>query len=686
MAEGAAGGKRAVAARPLALGPPRLPLWAPVALGAGVWLPLEGLWRPGWALPLAVALGLMALRALLRAHTAGAALGLAAAFLIGAAACEARIGAVAAPVLEGRWTGALEGRVIDVSRARSGAPRVVLDRLGMEGLHASAVPERVRVTLSGVAKPPAPGRTVRLRPVLGPPKGPAAPGAFDFSRQAWFARLGGIGYARGRVEVAPGFDDDALTRLNRFRMELGERLRRRMPGEEGAVAAALVVGDRTGLGEATREALRGSGLAHLLAISGLHVGLVSALVFGGLRLGLASVPGLAGRFPIRKAAAVGGLAAAAAYLALAGFGVATQRAFVMAAVAFGAILMDRRAVTMRSLAAAACLVLVWRPESLAEPGFRMSFAAVAALVAAYEATRWYWQRGAGASWARRVWRGALGLAMTSAVAGAATAPFAAWHFGRVASYALAANLAAMPVMALWIVPCLLVALALAPFGAEGAALEALGWGIGWILAVAHEVAGWPGAVRTVPAAAPGALALVVAGGLWLVIREGRGRLAGAAVIAAGLAWWPQARPWDVVATADGALVAGRTAEGALWLSRGRASSFAAELWLLRDGDTGTQEEAHARRRWRCSRWRCEGWSGAAGRRVVLLRRARPGPGDCAPGTVLIAPRHRLRHGACLGLGAETLAGASSVAVRWNEEGPRVAIARPYPVRLGLAGQ
>ena len=323
-----------------------VPLWALAALVA---LCIGGtmvLRRWGWAVRLCVALGL---------------------FCLGHGAAEVRRLAMDVPVLSVPFRGTVEGRVVIVDRTRSRAPRVVLDQPTLEGLHRSATPKRLRLTLVDAGRLPEIGSRIAVTGVLGPPAGPAAPGAFDFSRQAYFRQIGAIGYARGDVTVVAEADGSTL-RLARFRARIGAALRHRIGGEEGAVAAALVVGDRAEIAPETTEALRDSGLAHLLAISGLHIGLLSALTYWLVRFGLALLPTFASRVPIRKIAALAGFAAAAGYLALSGFSVATLRAFIMAGVAFGAILLDRLAVTARGLAAAG-LVLLFRPESLFRAGF-----------------------------------------------------------------------------------------------------------------------------------------------------------------------------------------------------------------------------------------------------------------------------------------------------------------------------
>ena len=598
-----------------------------------------------------------------------------------------RVALIDAPVLTDGFRGSVTGRVIAADRSRSDAPRVMLDHLSLAGVHQSAVPERVRITLVDASEAPEIGAVVSVDGILGPPSGPAAPGAFDFSRQAFFREIGAVGYARGAVTIVAPPDDTRALWLTRLRTQIAEALRKRIGGDEGAVAAALIVGDRSAISDETTEALRDSGLAHLLAISGLHIGLMSTLMFWLVRFGLALMPTFASRVAIRKIAAVAGLAAAGGYLALAGFGVATQRAFIMAAVAFTAILLDRPAVTARGLAAAACLVLLLRPESLFEAGFQMSFAAVAALVAGFEVTQRFWSKQTeNRSLVRRVWSGLMATVATSVMAGAATAPFAAYHFNRLVAYGLPANVMATPLMGLLIMPAIILTAALAPFGLAGIGLAVLGWGIGYILWVAEAVAGLEGAAMSVPAGTPLALALIVFGGLWLVIWRGVLRFFAIPIMVLGVALWRGTVQPDVFIAEDARLIAARDDAGALWVSRERTSSYSAETWLRRSGEgTVSQEDAYDHRIWTCSKTSCSGET-QDGTPIFLIRNRSRRALDkaCAANAIVIAPRLFDRADdvrPCTMIDRRILDGASSIAISLRD-GSRPAIEVATPTRLG----
>ena len=504
----------------------------------------------------------------------------------------------------------VEGRVIQVSRAASGAPRVLLDRVLIYGVEPGRTPPRVRLTILDDGPQPmvTPGVRVRVYASLMPTGEPVEPGAFDFRRRAFFEGLGGVGLTRGVISVLPmdqttGWGDHMRLWLAQVRAAVSDHLRAVLPGRQGAFAAAIIVGDRAEIDEADAEALRASNLAHLLAISGLHMGILTGMIFSLTRIGLALVPGISLRLPSKKLAAITALGVGACYLALSGGTIATQRAFIMVAVAFMAILFDRPAISLRALALAAAIVLAIRPISLLDPGFQMSFAATAALVAGYEAVRQYRGRRPPPVRVRYSWPTRLGrtlafyvaaLLFTSLLAGLATAPIAAYHFNRTAPYGLLANLLAVPVMGLWIAPFACLGAALAPFGLSSIAFQAMGLGIEHVLWVAHWVGGMPGAVQPVRAGEPIVLAVIMLGGLWLAIWRGGMRLLGVAAIAIGLWLWQTAPPRPALLVAPDARLIGFMGPEGRDLDHHKTQSFAARNWLRRDGDGADQVEAERR--------------------------------------------------------------------------------------------
>ena len=510
--------------------------------------------------------------------------------LAGVAVAGWRAHSVAADVLEFRYYGPIEGRIVEVDRSASDAMRLTLDRVVLRDVPAKRTPERVRVALHGRQGfvVPEPGLTVILTGHLSPPGGAVEPGGYDFRRHAWFRRLGAVGYTRTPVlALAPHKGREFGLWLYRTRMQLSAKVQAALPGRAGTFAAAITTGDRSGLDREVMEALRASNLAHLLAISGLHMGLLTGFVFAALRLGLALV---SLHLPARKIAALGALAAGAVYLALSGGNVATERAFIMVAVMLGAVLADRRAITLRAVALAALIVLTLRPEALYGPGFQMSFAATTALVVVFGAFRTLPGTSARTPrWARFI----FGVVVSSLVAGLATAPFAAAHFNQVPHYGLFANVVSVPLMGAVIIPGAVLAAILAPFGLAWVGFALMEPAILWILAVAETVSNWPGALSFVVAPQPYVLPVLAFGGLVLAIWQGRGRAWGALVVLVSLAVWGQAERPEVLISQTGGLVGVMTEAGRA-LSKPKGDGFSADSWLENDGDPVVQAEAAKR--------------------------------------------------------------------------------------------
>ena len=502
-----------------------------------------------------------------------------------------RANSLAAPVLDWRYYGPVEGRIVAIDRSASDAVRLTLGDVRLTRMRVDNMPARVRLSLHGAASEtvPVPGQWIMTTAHLSPPQGPAEPGGFDFRRHAWFKQLGAVGYTRVPVLLAaPPANHAWSERLFALRMAVSRHIQGQLDGDTGGFAAAVTTGDRSGVSQDALSNLRESNLAHLLAISGLHMGLLTGFVFAAIRTVLALVPYVALRWPTKKLAAIGAMAAAACYLALSGGNVATERAFIMVAVALVAVLFDRRALSLRAVAFAALIVLSLRPEALLSPGFQMSFAATTALVAVFTALRDHpWSHVPG--WLQPV----LGIVISSAVAGLATAPIAAAHFNMFSQYGLLANITSVPLMGLVVIPMAVLALALAPLGLEGWALAVMALGLDWILFVAREVSGLAAAVRPIATPSVSVLPVLALSILWGILWQGRARAMACIGLVTAMALWGASHRPPILVADTGVLVGVMTEEGRA-LSRARGAGFVADIWLENDGDRVSQETAAAR--------------------------------------------------------------------------------------------
>lgn len=621
-------------------------LWLPVAVAAGIALyyalPFEpGLWPAGLVLAGA---GLAAW--LLRRWTALALLAVAiAAGSAGFAAAKLRTLSVEAPILAREIGPVLvEGRVLAAEPGEGGG-RIVIAHPRIARVAPAETPERVRLRLSRADVLPPVGATLRLRAMLLPPTPPAMPGAFDFGRQAYFERIGAVGYALGRatlVDAAP-MDEGVFAAARQYVATLRQTIHARVlaalqSGKGDAVApmtAALLHGEQSAIPRSAMDDMRDAGLAHLLAISGFNVALVAGALFVSLRLIFAAMGPLALYWPTKKWAAALTIVGILAYTLITGASLPTLRSFLMTAVVLIAVMLDRTAISLRLVMAAGLALLLFMPESLLGASFQMSFAAVIALIAAYESSRiWTRRQRAEGGRLRRVALYAGGLVATSLIAGLATAPFAAFHFNRLAVYQLAANLVAVPITAVWITPWSLLAYLLMPFGWESFALVPMSWGVEAIITVAREVASWPDAVIALPSLPQAGLALVTLGGLWLCLWRARWRYAGLPAIAAGLATMLVFTPPDVIVAPQAGLFAARGANGDLQFATTSPSgqTFLRDAWRRRS--VGLLETSAEPPSLRCDALGC--LYRAAGRSVALLRDDAALAEDCAAADIVVS--------------------------------------------------
>ena len=655
-------------------------LWAPVAFGLGAAAYLGLKTEPVlWPLALAAALA-MALAAGVRAW--GRSRGLAAIAVLAAVAAAGLADAklhsdsIAAPIVpQGLGVTSIEGFVVDVASPSDSGPRLLIAPVDIGGLSQDQLPLRVRVVIRD-GPIYAPGQAVRVTALLDPPPGPAAPGAYDFARDAWFEGLGGVGLALKPAETidlpAPPLRLRVVMGLNALRWGLAQRLAADLaqtfgPDDGGAAGLAVTVatGHEDWLDGGARDDLRYSGLAHMLAIAGLHMAAVSGFVFFAVRLMVAAWPWLALRVSGKKLAAVAGLIAIGVYLALSGAHPPARRAAITAGAAFVAILCDRRALSLHSLALAALTLLALQPEVVVSPGFEMSFCATAALVALAEA----WPRPApvkGLPWyiaaPQRLRDWTLAMMAVSLVAGLATSPFAIQHFNRVANYGVFANLTADLVASLVLMPALALSVLLEALGLSGLAahgpLVVAGGAARAITWLAHVFATAPGAAEAWPSAPDPALAIAYLGLVFLCLWRGPLRWLGLPA-ALAVALWP--RPpapvaWLAADGGDAAIVV----HGQAIPLKPSQRVYATQTWAQRRGlALPANPETAAQALFDCDRIACAPRPGAhpaiagwwtrrkpkperlagvcAGADILLLKADVPIPAACAHALVLRPP-------------------------------------------------
>ncbi len=533
-------------------------VWLPVFWGLGVGLYFLLPFEPssGACLCLALAGGLLVRRAPFAACLAGGfVLAAFSALLFGTPMLDDPKGPVR-----------VAGIVEEIEPKETGALRLLLSDLSIEGLPKEQTPRRIHLTLGArLIKPESPaitrGAHLTASARLMPLSAPLYPGGFDFRRHAYFKGIGATGYIMGKMSIEPAAGSDAF--FPALRAKIRASVLQVLSGDTAGLAIILLTGDKSYLSGSASEAMRAVGLAHLLAIAGLHIGIVGGIVFGVLRFLMALCPPLVLRWPAKKIAAAAALLAIGFYTLLVGAPVPTRRAFVMAGLCLLGVMVDRIGLSMRSLAVAAFVLLAFWPFMLLAPGFQLSFAAVAALIAVADWRRRTQPRLDNPSWLRRI-AGHIGaIAAMSVVATIGTMPFSLYHFQELGLYSALANALAVPLTSFILMPLALLALALMPLGAAGGVLRLLGVGETWLLKLSHMIAALPGAHFLPPVMTLPWLIVATAGGLWFCLVPSRRRWIGLGVLAVALGvTLAGARP-EALVSADGDFVMWRRDTGAV---------------------------------------------------------------------------------------------------------------------------
>ena len=451
---------------------------------------------------------------------------------------------------------------------------------------------------SGIAA----GARIEVRARLAPPPPMALPGTYDFARDAWFRRIGAVGRAIGPVTVIePGKAAGLEGERERLRRLIAERI----PGSAGGIAIALVTGDQNGVGKEDAEAMRRSGLTHLLSVSGLHIAaVVGFAMLLSLRL-LALAPALALRFNLVLVAAGVGALAGVGYTILTGMQVPTVRSCIAALLVLGGIALGRDALSMRLVAAGALVVLLVRPESAAGASFQMSFAAATAIVALHS-TGWsrHWLSRRDEGIAARFGRALGGLVATGLAVEFALIPLALFHFHRAGLYGVAANIVAIPLTTFIIMPLEALALLLDSVGLGAPLWWLVERSILFLLWIAHQVAVAKGAVAALPSMPVWAFAAMAAGGLWICLWQTRARRLGLAAVAIGAAGAALAPAPSLLVTGDGRHLAVVGPGGAPALLRDRAGDYIRSTLSEASGFDGEAGFLDGQRFSRCSRDAC----------------------------------------------------------------------------------
>ncbi|MDR3448458.1 MAG: ComEC/Rec2 family competence protein [Alphaproteobacteria bacterium] len=539
----------------------------------------------------------------------------------------------------------IQGRVARTEIMPDGL-RLTLSHPRIDRLPPANIPDKIRIKFRDLTLADAPptGADIDMYGRVGGFSEPVAPGATDFRWQAYFRHLGGLGWAYGGIKILDA-DPPVLSLHEKFALAF-ERARKKLAhdvydhlsGDVAAMTAARLNGEQTAISQYVIEAMRIAGLAHLLSTSGFHVTIMALLIYFPLRAGMALIPWLALRYPIKKYAAAAAMLSALAYTLLVGSEAATLRSLLMTGVAMLAITVDRRSHPLRLVMISAGLGMLIAPNAAMGPSFQMSFAAVFCLIASNQKA-WDWAQGDFTSfmpeWFRSFAAHMWGIARTSLVATAATTPFAIYHFQSFSLYGFAANMAAIPLTSFWVMPMILMAYIAAPFGWDGPFIDAAGAGVAVTIRIATTVAGWPHSIFYWPAMPGYVLVMIVLGGLWLCLWRLRWRWLGLVPVIFGMMYPLYTPVPDFFVTADGMEWAARLDDGRLAVSNLDHDKFAYTQWQQRLGNVPLVDVSEIQGQVRCDEAGCVYRKGPHS--VAMPGTEAAALEDCGQAEIVVAP-------------------------------------------------
>ncbi|WP_417453288.1 ComEC/Rec2 family competence protein [Kiloniella sp.] len=502
---------------------------------------------------------------------------------LGGVAATYRTDRIAAPIVERQFGPSyFEGRVVQIEPSSPGQ-RYLLDNLSGKAFKWLSTPHTIRLKSNLLQEDIHIGMRVRVLAVIQPPARPSIPGGFNYARHAYYQQIGAVGYILGKAEIleersvkeSPHLLEYLSMMIAETRNSIVRDVGKYIEGDQRDLVVTFLTGQKGGLSKETKEEIRNAGLAHLLAISGLHMGLMAGIVFFVIRFVLALFPSLALNYPIKKIAAVAAIVFCFFYLLLINHPLSAQRAFIMIAVSLGAVVFDRKALSIRTVSVAALFLLLIYPEVLISASFQMSFSAVLALVAFFE---WYSYKNVEQHFVGKMLNGIKLTCYCSLVASIATAPFVLYHFHSLPLYGILANLVAVPFTAFILMPLVLICYVSFPFGFEGWAIQLLGHAFEFLLWISRAISQIPYGEWRLSAFPVLALVIVTLGGIWLCLFKTRLRWFGIIPVVFFVIFINMfSSDPDILVDPKGQFI-GIAINDTLYLNNTRRSRFVARIW------------------------------------------------------------------------------------------------------------
>ncbi len=419
------------------------------------------------------------------------------------------------------------------------------------------------------------GDQVKLSAKLFPPKIAPSEYAYDFARIAYYQKISATGFATSKIALYKKTEARKFQEyIESFRQYIYENLQQNIKKPHADILSALLIGKKDGVDQKTMDAIRDSGIAHLFAISGLHLSFVAGLFFIVFRNLFAISETLTLKYNTKKISAFLTILPTTFYLLITGMQISAQRAYIMVILVLIATMIERKYRGLIAIAFAASVILSVEPEAILKPGFQMSFSAVLALVASY-------QINANKLFKIKIMKYFVSIMISSVIASLATVPYTIYNFNYFSISGIITNLVAIPIVTLIIIPLGIIYVLLIPLGIEWIIAPFIEHPIDSILYITNAIASLQYLVipiRTFPASS---IIIITFGLLWLCLWERNWRFFGIFFIVLGICFSTAYKTPDILINADN--VAAKESDNLLYSLTRKNRNFVVKTWAKQNG-------------------------------------------------------------------------------------------------------
>ena len=568
----------------------RLNLWLPVAFALGIICYFSLPFEPTLFIPvIAFILSLTGYMVLRLKSNAALLLLFIAFFLGGFIRILIQTDIAAAPFIHKSYSFvSVVGRVEKVEWRQAGI-RLTLSELTINKIPEKEKPVRIRVSANGHKIIPKVGDFVALKAKLSPPSLAWYPNGYNFARLAFYQQIGATGFATSRLKVIS--NNNKTSRLENIRMAVLKRILSILPKDTGNIAVALITGEQGGVSAAIRDNYTGAGIVHVLSVSGFHMSLIAGFIFALLRFIFSLIPAVSLRYNTKKICALLALILTFGYLLISGMAVPAVRSYLMIAFVLIAVILDRQALSMRSVMWAGFLILLISPQVLLTASFALSFGAVIALIAGYESLGQQFKHFFAAKpvWVKWTLGAFCVFIIMNLIAHLATAPIAAYHFHRYNNYGVLGNFLTSTTFSFLIMPLLFIATILMPIGLDRPFISIVGFLLDKINSVTAWINSLPYATIFIPSFPNWGYGLILFGGLWICIWQSKIRYLGFAILMIGtLSLFCHQTP-DLIIGQGGKLIAVRQDDSFAFTDLRKQKAFR-KAWLEANGIDPTERQ------------------------------------------------------------------------------------------------